>query len=79
MSKLARCTICTWRGTFEEAAALPRVTPSQIPPPLEDLQTAYAERESANIAVGASERPPCPKCGHHLVGVHRPSFAPSAT
>ncbi|MFO0679214.1 MAG: hypothetical protein U0169_21985 [Polyangiaceae bacterium] len=78
MEKLARCTVCTWRGTMEEAALAKPVRPSDIPPPMQEVQEAYAERAEARAIFGEPKFPGCPTCGHHLVMLkRRPSFHPA--
>lgn len=71
MDKTVRCTVCTWRGSIEEAAAAPRVRPSVIPPPMQEQQAAYEERQQDATLSGAPKAPPCPQCGHHLTDIHR--------
>jgi len=72
MEKNLRCTVCPWRGSWDEAEAAPRVTPSQIPPPMMDIQEAYEEKQLSAESVGGLHEPPCPSCGHHTVVVRRP-------
>src|SRR5438309_113887 len=38
IEKNLRCTVCFWRGPWSEAERAPRVRPSDIPPPMQDLQ-----------------------------------------
>jgi hypothetical protein len=51
------------------AEVAPRVRASDIPPPVEEVQAAYEERQSESVRVGAQHPPPCPICGHHTVEV----------
>ncbi len=69
MDKTIRCTICTWRGTWAEAAAV-RVHPAPLPPALEDIQRAYEEKQMADEQLGGHRLPTCPQCGHHTMAVH---------
>ncbi len=68
MDKTLRCTICTWRGSWEEAAAV-RVQPAELPPSLQELQHAYEEKEVEEEHFGGHRRPACPQCGHHTLHV----------
>ena len=78
MEKSMRCTVCTWRGGWLEAESARRVRPSDIPPPLADVQGAYAERQSTKEALfGQPKEPPCPVCGHHLQLLKRASIRPA--
>jgi len=69
MDKTLRCTICTWRGTVAEAAAV-RVQAAPLPPALEELQRAYAEKAAEEEALGGHRLPNCPVCGNHTLHVH---------
>jgi hypothetical protein len=69
MDKSLRCTVCTWRGTWAEAAAH-RVAPAALPPALEGIQQAYEEKQHATEQLGGHRPPTCPQCGHHTVMVH---------
>ena len=69
MDKSLRCTICTWRGTWTEAAAV-RVQPAQLPPQYEEIQQVYEEKQRMEEQLGGHKLPACPQCGHHLVAVH---------
>jgi len=69
MDKSIRCTICTWRGAWAEAAAV-RVQPAQLPPILEEVQRAYEEKQITEEQLGGHRPPACPQCGHHTVLVH---------
>jgi hypothetical protein len=64
MDKTLRCTVCTWRGAWAEAAAM-RVQPIALPPALEEIQNAYEEEQ-----LGGHRPPACPQCGHHTITVH---------
>lgn len=66
MDKSIRCTICTWRGTVNEAAAV-RVQPTPLAPQLEEIQRAYEEKQAEEEALGGHRLPNCPQCGHHTV------------
>jgi hypothetical protein len=69
MDKTLRCTVCTWRGAWAEAAAV-RVQPIALPPALEEIQHAYEEKQSEEEQLGGHKPPPCPQCGHHTITVH---------
>jgi hypothetical protein len=69
MDKTLRCTVCSWRGAWAEAAAV-RVQPAQLPPALEEIQQAYEEKQYEIEQLGGHRPPPCPQCGHHTVTVH---------
>ena len=78
IEKTLRCTVCVWRGSWDEAEAAPRVHPSDIPPPMLDIQEAYEEKQTTSEAFGMAHEPPCPTCGHHTVTVKRtPSVRPA--
>jgi hypothetical protein len=68
MDKTLRCTVCTWRGAWAEAAAV-RVQPIALPPNLEEIQQAYEEKQAEEEALGGHHPPPCPNCGHHTIHV----------
>jgi hypothetical protein len=68
MEKALRCTVCTWRGTWAEAAAS-RVQPVALPPTLQEVQHAYEEKQAEEERLGAARVPACPQCGHHTVAV----------
>jgi hypothetical protein len=68
MDKTVRCTVCSWRGAWMEAAAT-RVQPAALPPALQELQNAYEERQAEEEALGGHRPPACPVCGHHTVPV----------
>ncbi len=64
--KTIRCTVCTWRGSWSDAASVPPPRPSQIPPALEGIQAAIEEKRQVAAQLGAHHNPPnCPVCGHH--------------
>jgi hypothetical protein len=69
MDKTLRCTVCTWRGAWAEAAAV-RVQPAALPPALEEIQRAYEEKQLEEQALGGHKPPACPMCGHHTLHVH---------
>jgi hypothetical protein len=69
MDKALRCTVCTWRGAWGEAASV-RVQAAQLPPGLEEIQQAYEEKQAAEAQFGGHRPPPCPQCGNHTVAVH---------
>jgi hypothetical protein len=69
MDKTLRCTVCTWRGAWAEAASV-RVQQTPIAPALEEIQAAYEEKQQAEEQLGGHRPPPCPVCGHHTVPVH---------
>jgi hypothetical protein len=69
MDKTLRCTVCTWRGAWAEAAAV-RVRPAPLAPALEELQRAYEQKQIEEEHLGAHKPPPCPQCGNHTVLVH---------
>jgi hypothetical protein len=68
MDKTLRCTVCTWRGAWAEAAAV-RVQAAPLPPALEDIQHAYEEKQAEEEALGGHRPPMCPNCGNHTVHV----------
>jgi len=68
MDKMLRCTVCTWRGTWSEAAST-RAQPQPLAPQLEELQRAYEEKQTEEEHLGGQRPPACPVCGHHLVAV----------
>jgi hypothetical protein len=68
MDKSLRCTVCTWRGTWAEAAAV-RVQPIALPPALDEIQRGYEEKQAEEEHLGGHRPPPCPQCGHHSVPV----------
>ena len=68
MEKALRCTICTWRGTWAEAAAV-RVQPVELPPQLEEVQRGYEEKQQEEEHLTGHRVPACPQCGHHTVAV----------
>jgi hypothetical protein len=68
MDKMIRCTLCTWRGTTAEAAAV-RVQPAPLPPALEEIQRIYAEKQAEEAQLGGHQFPRCPVCGNHTVAV----------
>ena len=76
MDKTLRCTVCTWRGAWAEAAAV-RVQPAPLPPALEELQRAYEEKQQEEEHLSGHRPPPCPQCGNHTLPVklHRSSAA----
>jgi hypothetical protein len=68
MDKTLRCTICTWRGAWAEAAAV-RVQPAPLPPALAEIQHAYELKQAEEEALGGHRPPMCPNCGNHLMHV----------
>jgi hypothetical protein len=68
MDRTVRCTVCSWRGAWQEAAAV-RVQPAALPPALQELQNAYEERQAEEEHLGGHRPPACPVCGHHTVPV----------
>ena len=68
MDKTLRCTVCTWRGAWAEAAAV-RVQPAPLPPSLEEIQRVYEEKQMMEEQLGGHRPPPCPNCGNHTVTV----------
>ena len=62
--KTIRCTVCTWRGAWSDAASMPPPRQSQIPPALEQVQQQIAEKQAVASQLGAHSPPPCPVCGH---------------
>jgi hypothetical protein len=66
MDKTLRCTVCTWRGAWAEAAAV-RVQPTALAPALEVIQQAYEDKQAEEEQLGGHRLPPCPVCGHHTV------------
>jgi hypothetical protein len=68
MDKPLRCTVCTWRGGWAEAAAV-RVQASALPPQLEEIQAAYEQKQIEEEQLGGHRPPACPQCGHHTLAV----------
>jgi hypothetical protein len=68
MDKTLRCTVCTWRGAWAEAAAV-RVQAAPLPPALAEIQHAYDEKQAEEEALGGHRPPMCPNCGNHTVHV----------
>jgi hypothetical protein len=68
MEKALRCTVCTWRGNWAEAAAA-RVQPVPLPPQLEEIQAGYEEKQAEEEQLGGHRIPACPQCGHHTLPV----------
>ena len=78
MDKGMRCTVCTWRGTSDEARRAGAARPSSIPPGLEEVQAAYAELSAVRAELAGTPRePPCPVCGHHLQALRHKSIRPA--
>jgi hypothetical protein len=78
MDKTIRCTVCTWRGPWSDAASVSPPRPSQIPQPLEQIQAAIEEKNQIARALGSSHAPPpCPVCGHHTTPVKMHSVKPA--
>ena len=70
MEKTIRCTVCTWRGPWSDAASVAPPRPSQIPQPLESIQNAIEEKQQVARQLGSAHPPPaCPVCGHHTAVV----------
>ena len=77
MDKTIRCTVCTWRGSWQDAASMPPPRASQIPGPLESIQNALEEKQQTAAAqFGIAHPPPCPVCGHHTMLVKLHSIRP---
>jgi hypothetical protein len=76
MDKSLRCTICSWRGTWAEAAAV-HVQPAPLPPALEEIQRTYEEKQLEAQQLGGERIPHCPVCGHHTLPtkLHRSNAA----
>jgi hypothetical protein len=68
MEKTLRCTVCTWRGSWAEAAAV-RVQPRPLDPSLEEIQHMYEERQAEEEKLGGHRVPRCPVCGWHTLPV----------
>jgi hypothetical protein len=66
MDKSLRCTVCTWRGAWAEAAAT-RVQAAALPPQLEEIQAVYEQKQLEEEQLGGHRPPACPQCGHHTV------------
>lgn len=70
MDKTIRCTVCTWRGPWSDATSVAPPRPSQIPGPLEAIQSAIEEKQQIARQLGSTHPPPpCPVCGHHTAVV----------
>jgi hypothetical protein len=68
MEKSLRCTVCTWRGSWAEAAAV-RVQPQPLEPSAEQIQQMYEEKQAEEERLGGHKVPHCPNCGHHTLPV----------
>jgi hypothetical protein len=68
MDKMIRCTVCPWRGTVAEAAAV-RVQAAPLPPPIEEIQHAIGEKQAEEEQLGGHRFPNCPVCGNHTLAV----------
>jgi hypothetical protein len=77
MDKTIRCTVCTWRGSWTDAASQAPPRPSAIPGPLQEVQAAIEEKQQTAQALGQPHPPPCPVCGHHTVVVKLHSIRPA--
>ncbi len=78
MEKNLRCTVCPWRGGWNDAEHAARVTPLELPEALMSIQEAYEDRQSAAAMFDQPHPPPCPTCGHHTTVVaRRQSFHPA--
>lgn len=77
MDKSIRCTVCTWRGTWSEAAEAPRPIPAEVSDDEAIIQEARVLRQSDRIRVGATPEPACPVCGHTTQLVKRHSIRPA--
>ena len=78
MDKTLRCTVCTWRGAWSDAAYARPVAPSSLPEPLSHIQKVYEQKQASSVRFGMTREPPCPRCGHHTITVRRtPSFHPA--
>jgi hypothetical protein len=78
MDKTLRCTVCTWRGAWGDAAYAQPIAPCTLPALLSDIQAAYEQKQAASVHFGMTREPPCPRCGHHTITVRRtPSFHPA--
>ncbi len=77
MDKTIRCTVCTWRGSWTDAASVAPPRPSQIPPSLETVQQAIAEKHAAAAQLGTPTPPSCPVCGHQTTVVKLHSVRPA--
>ncbi len=69
MDKSLRCTVCTWRGAWAEAAAV-RVQAAPLPPALEEIQQAYEVKQLEEEHLTGHRPPLCPVCGNHTLPVH---------
>jgi hypothetical protein len=77
MEKTIRCTVCTWRGPWSDAASVAPPRPSQIPQSMEHVQQAIAEKQAVAAQLGAPQPPPCPVCGHITTVVKLHSTRPA--
>jgi hypothetical protein len=68
MEKSLRCTVCTWRGSWAEAAAV-RVQPRALDESAMQLQAMYEEKQAEEERLGGHRVPTCPACGHHTLPV----------
>ncbi len=69
MEKWLRCTVCTWRGSWQEAESRGFVPPSPVSATFEEIERAIDEHMAWNVRLGADRRPRCPRCGHHTAAV----------
>ena len=76
MEHAYRCTVCTWRGTLEQAQehAAP---PSRVGESEARIQIRYEETQTENMLLGSTHPPICPACGNHTVklALHRRAAA----
>ena len=77
MEKTVRCTVCTWRGPWSDAASVAPPRPSEIPPSMEQMQQAIAEKQALSAQLGVASPPPCPLCGHLTTVVKMHSYKPA--
>jgi hypothetical protein len=72
MEKSLRCTVCTWRGSWAEAAGA-RVQPKPLDAALEEIQRMYEEKQAEEEKLTGHPVPKCPVCGHHTLAtkLHR--------
>jgi len=80
MDKTIRCTVCTWRGPWSDAASVSPPRPSQLPPELAEIDAARHEKAQVAASLGSHSSPPnCPVCGHSTLVVKMHSIKPAGS
>jgi hypothetical protein len=73
MNPMLQCTVCNWRGSFEEANEAPPAPKASLPAHLMAIQEAYDDVQRARAERGEPPPPPCPWCGYHTKATRRPA------